>query len=510
METLVSTKTQSWLSWFLKGILALGMIFLLGRLIELQLIKGNYFRSLADENRIKRVTIFAPRGKILARGGEVLVGYKDGKRDYVLGAGFAHVSGYVSEANEDEVGKVDPGCPEKGTRKLGSLVGRDGLESFYDCRLRGIDGERLIEVDTFGKEIRLIGVKEPISGEDIKTNISFNLQKEIPKIVTESKDLPDDPKGAVVVTDGMGEVIAIYSFPSFNPSDLGPSVTDSSLPLFDRATSGAYHPGSTYKIVTSAAALEGRVIDDSFQYDDRGVIKINEGQINEFSYTNWYFTQYGRVEGLVDLKKAIARSTDTFFYKVGEMIGVDNLVSWSQKFGLGQKTGIDLPGEIAGLVPSPKWKEETKKESWFLGNTYHMAIGQGDLTASPLQVNAMTSVIANGGKLCNLKIVGVPECKNLKLSKDTLSEIKLGMIGACSEGGTAYPFFGLNPQVACKTGTAETEEIDKTHAWFVAMTPSDNPELVISVVVEKAGEGSKVAAPLTKEIIQYWNLMNNP
>lgn len=505
MESLVSTKSQSWLSWFLRGMLVFGFLFLAGRLIELQVIKGDYFRSLSDENRIKRVPIFASRGKIIARGGEILVGNKDGGRDYVLGSAFAHVSGYVSESNADEVGKVDPACSDKGPRRLGSLVGRDGLEEYYDCRLKGIDGERLIEVDTRGKEIRVIGTRNPIPGEDLITNIDYKLQKKIPEIVSEAKEMPEKPKGAIVVTDTNGEILALYSFPSYNPKNISEAIVDPNLPLFNRAIGGAYHPGSTFKIVTSIAGLQDKVIDDSFTYEDTGVIKVGD-----FSYTNWYFTQYGRVEGVVDLEKAIARSTDTLFYKLGEMIGVTRLAAWANNFGLGHKTGIDLPGETAGLIPTPEWKEEVKGEAWFLGNTYHMAIGQGDLTSSPLQVNLIASVVGNGGKLCTPRLVGNTNCKSLNIDKKDLEEIKVGMIGACSEGGTAYPFFDFKPQVACKTGTAETEEKDKTHAWFTAFMPAEDSQLTVSVIVEKAGEGSKVAAPIAKEIFKYWQLIINP
>ena len=505
MESLVSTRSQSWLSWFLKGILVFGFLFLVGRLIELQIIKGNYFRSLANENRIKRVSIFSPRGKILARGGEVLVGNNEKGRDYILGSGFSHASGYVSESNADEVGKVDPSCPDKGSRKIGSLVGRDGLEQYYDCRLKGIDGERLIEVDTAGKEIRTIGIRNPVAGEDLTTNIDFKLQKKIPEIVKDAEEMPDEPKGAVVVTDARGEILALYSFPSYDPEDISSAIIDPNLPLFNRAIAGAYHPGSTFKIVTSVAAVEDRVIDGAFTYEDTGVIKVNE-----FSYTNWYFTQYGRTEGVIGLEKAIARSTDTFFYKLGEMVGVDDLARWANTFGLGERSGIDLPGETAGLIPTPEWKEKVKGEAWFLGNTYHMAIGQGDLTSSPLQVNLIASVVGNGGRLCSPRVVGTADCKTLNIKKKTLEEIKRGMIGACSEGGTGYPFFDFKPQVACKTGTAETEEKDKTHAWFTAFMPADDPQLSVAVIVEKAGEGSKVAAPISKEIFKYWQLITNP
>jgi penicillin-binding protein 2 len=193
-------------------------------------------------------------------------------------------------------------------------------------------------------------------------------------------------------------------------------------------------------------------------------------------------------------------------------VGVDKLISWADKFGLGKISGIDLPAESAGLLPTPEWKKAVKGERWFLGNTYHMAIGQGDLTISVLQANMITAAIANGGKLCqpHLKMEADSSCRDLGISKDNLAYVKEGMIGACSSGGTAPAFFDYQPQVGCKTGTAETYEEDEPHAWLSLFAPADNPEIVLTVFVEHGGEGSAVAAPIAREIMDYWNLIQNP
>jgi len=236
---------------------------------------------------------------------------------------------------------------------------------------------------------------------------------------------------------------------------------------------------------------------------------VDEGfvQIGEYTYKNWYYTQYGRTEGEIDLIRAIKRSTDTFFYKVGEWVGANQLAEWGQAFGLGRKTGIDLKGEIEGLVPTPEWKEKNKGEKWFLGNTYHLAIGQADLLATPLQVNMMASVIANQGKLCSPKVKQGEgeECQDLRLKPEALAMIKEGMREACSSGGTAFPFFDFSPQAACKTGTAEYGDPEgKTHAWLTAFAPVDEPEIVVTALVEGGGEGSDVAAPIVKEVMEAW------
>lgn len=497
MQTLSnSNREQSWLSWFLRGILLLGFLVLVGRLIELQLIQGSYYRKLSEGNRIERVKIIAQRGKILSRGGEVL-----------SGPDFSHLTGYVSETNEYEVGKVDPKCIEKGPYKLGQIVGRGGLQEYYNCTLTGIDGEELIEVDSRGNKIRSMGIRKPISGEDIKTNIDFNLQVEIAKNFI-------GKTGSAVATDRNGAVLALFSSPSFDPKDITKSLSDPDLPLFNRAIGGLYHPGSIFKPLVLIAALEEGKIDKNFRYNDNGVVTV-ESQYGNYSYSNWYFTQYGGKEGEIDLTKALARSTDTFFYEIGEAVGINNLVEWTKKFGLTKLTNIDIGGEIQSLVPSPDWKENVKKEKWFLGNTYHFAIGQGDLALTAVGIHRADLAIANGGKLCDLKIVGEADCTNLTakpgvlIKKENINLVKEGMKKACSTGGTAFTFFDFaekhnNLEVACKTGTAETNEDDKTHAWFFSFAPIENPEIVLTVMVEKSGEGSKVAGPIARKVFDKY------
>lgn len=483
---------QSWLSWFLRGILILGFLFLVGRTFELQIIKGGYYRTLSEENRIKRVPIIAPRGHILARGGEILEG-----------PDFAHIVGYLGEVDPGEVGKVDPNCPDKGPRYLGQMVGKAGLEFQYNCLLEGTDGEELVEVTSTGKTVRTLGVKNPVPGKDLSTTIDYGLQKEV------AKEL--DKKGAIVISDPQGEILALFSYPSYDPANVAVSLNNPDLPFFNRAISGLYHPGSTFKPVVSIAALEAGVIDKNFTFDDPGVITVNG-----FSYSNWYFSQYGRKEGVINLVRALTRSTDTFFYKIGAMVGPDTIAQWAGNFGLDKKTGIDLPAEAVGLIPTPEWKKKVIGENWFLGNTYHMAIGQGDVAVTPIELNNYISAIANGGSLCTTHIAmnSKSECKTISVEKNNLELIKEGMIGVCATGGTGYTFFDyksptLSP-VACKTGTAQIGASEDTHAWFTLFAPANVPQIVLTVIVEKGGEGSKVGGPIARKIMDYWNLRNNP
>lgn len=540
MYSITSAKEQSWLSWFLRGVLIVGFLILFVKLLEVQLIKGDYYRKLAEENRVRHIPIPAPRGKIIARGGEVLVGnvevkkrvkFKphggfeitddltdaapeeiiiDYKRVYPLGEKFAHASGYLGIVGEGGVGKIDPSCPEKGPTISGALVGKTGLEAEFQCQLSGVNGEELIEVNTAGKKIRSLGRREPIPGADIKSTIDYNLQE---LVATEM----DNKKGAAIVTDTNGQILAFYSSPSYDPNlfvnnnkeETGKILTNlfknTDLPFFNRVIGGTFHPGSVFKPVVAVAALEERAIDRSFTYTDTGTITVNG-----FSYTNWYFTEFGKVEGVLGLTKAIARSTDTFFYKIGEMTGPDNLAKWANTFGLNKPTGINIPGEVSGLIPTPEWKKKVKKEAWFLGNTYNMSIGQGDVAVTPIEINTYIAAIAAGGKICKPTFVqSSGDCKQISVSKDTLTYIKEGMNAACTSGGTAYTFFDFpakhgGQEVDCKTGTAEVSAEGTPHAWFTFFTPADNPQIVSTILFEKGGQGSTVAGPVARKIADFY------
>ena len=533
---------SKWPIWVFRILLVLGFVILLTRISELTLIKGAYFRNLSEGNRIRRVPIEARRGEIHARGGELLADsrevdkklefdpkqgfeivdkgaasadetYVEWEREYGMGERLGHVTGYIGEVSESEVQKVNPECPDKGIMLPGTFVGRSGLEEEYQCKLSGIPGEELFEVDSKGNLIRKLGSREAIAGDDVVTNIDFGLQEKVAEAM-------HGQLGVAVVSDGKGEVLALYSTPSFDPNifiagdnaKISDLLGDPNKPFFDRAISGTYHPGSIFKPFVAIAALAEGVIDKDYHYDDTGqvVVKTDQG---DFSYSNWFFTQYGGVEGSINLVRALARSTDTFFYKVGEFLGPDKIAEWAGRFGLSRLTGVDLPGEVPGLVPTIAWKRETKGESWFLGNTYHYAIGQGDLAITPLAINAATAALIRG-EYCPPRIVGGQECADLGIKPENLKTVLDGMKAACSSGGTANVFFDWGEQhgsqVACKTGTAQTGVNDKSHAWFSIIAPidsnGDKPEdqVVITILIEEGGEGSQVAAPIAREILDYW------
>ena len=491
-----------------------GLLFV--RLVSLQLIQGGRLRVLANENRIKQIKLTAPRGQIWDRNGHLLADNRQvvtvdasglttegWERLYPLGVATAHVIGYVSEVDQDEVGLLGQGQDKY---RLQDLTGRGGLEQQYESKLRGKDGGRLVEVDSQGSPVREMGKRLAIPGIAVTTTLDAALQ-------TAAYQALAGRKGAVVATNPKtGEVLVLTSSPSFDPTDIADQIKQTDLPFLNRAVGGIYAPGSVFKMTTIIAALAEDKLDKNFTFTDTGAITIGS-----FAYTNWFFTQYGRVEGQVGWVKALTRSTDTFFYKVGENAGPDLLAKWAHTLGLGEKTNIDIPGEVGGLIPTPAWKEQVKKEKWFLGNTYHMAIGQADILVTPLQVNVMTSILATRGDKCQPNLIkdqpGFPKCPHLILHEDIWNIVTQGMVGACSSGGTAFPLFNFVPQVACKTGTAEYVRPDGkigTHAWLTAFAPADDPTIAITALVEGGGEGSRAAAPIVRQVLtKYFGIVDN-
>ncbi|MBL7078655.1 hypothetical protein ISS42_03285 [Candidatus Shapirobacteria bacterium] len=548
-----------------KAILLSSFLILTLRSFDLAVIRGSYYLKRSENNRLRKISLAAPRGRIITQSGQVLVDnlgtYTDKQgnqlereralfkkaageevvdrlvRRYYLNEAAAHLTGYLGETTEAELGHFR--CPEREINyQLGDQVGRGGLEEQYDCFLTGKTGEELIEVDFRGRLIRELGKIQAESGEDLIISLDLDLQKYIWEKIKEIK-------GAVVVLEAVsGQILALVSAPSFEPNAFGLAKNEAKIesylsdqentPLLNRSLGGAYPPGSVFKPVVAIAGLEEGKIKENTIVEDAGPIIIGQWQ-----YTNWYWNDYGMVEGEVDLIKGLKRSNDIYFYKVGEWLGANNLVAWAEKFGLGKITGIDLPAESAGLLPSPDWKKKIKGEPWFLGNTYHLAIGQGDLTASPLQIAVLTAAIANGGRLCRphlavntlstlkvedpvtFKVDNTSDCHDLRITPKHLQLVQQGMIEACRPGGTGFPFFDFVPQVGCKTGTAQAGgKDDEPHAWFTLFAPAlstapDTPEVgpdssgvasrsvVVTVFVEKGGSGAYIAAPIAKDIVEY-------
>jgi len=526
-------------------------LILLARLFQLTIVKGSYYRFLAENNRLREIEIEAPRGKILDRKNFTLAysttENEKTKRIYNDAVVFAHLIGYRQLASEEDL-KNDL-CSTR--IKLNDKIGKEGVEKIYDCQLRGKKGKKLIEVDAEGKYLKTVTLVPPTEGKSIRLSVDGELQKKAYQLIAEKK--------AVIVASKpqTGEILILSSSPSYdtqafednNQSVIKNFLEDKNQPLFNRATRGTYPPGSTIKPLLAAAALEEKAIDEHFSIEDTGTIKVGP-----LTFGNWYFLQYGKTEGMIDVVKAIRRSNDIFFYKTGERLGWEKIKNWLEKFGLGKPTGVKL-GEEEGLIPSSFWKEEVFHDRWYLGDTYNLSIGQGYILVTPLQLNLATAVFANGGYLCKPKLHKIdqenlpgltqlrkietwqveinktPECRPIGLSQKTLDLIRKGMKEACSPGGTGWPLFKFkvtqsvksNSQggpssrksgtqddtqimrVACKTGTAESHGKNKPpHAWFTVYAPADKPEIVLTVLVEEGGQGADVAAPIAREILKAY------
>lgn len=527
------------------------VVFLfLARLFILTIVDGEKNRVLADENRIRLFSIEAVRGRIFdknrdvigdsqvvyilknerdekeidilekerlereGQAGEDFTGpagriFAEVRRRYPLREAASHILGYVSVVTQDD---------QKTKENLSGSdkVGRLGIEATYDDFLRGKNGQNLVEVDAVGNKISLLGRREPERGRDVYLTVDRVLQSKVYEVLKRHIKSVKSKKGAVIIQDPKnGEVLALVSIPAFDPEDIGRSITNVDEPFFNRVVQGTYPPGSVFKIISALAGLESKAIDKNTEIED-----VGEFYIGEFKFPNWYFLNYGRKDGILKIDRAIARSNDIFFYRVAEKAGLDNLRQTAIKFGFGQKTGIDLPEEALGLVPSREWKEATFNSGWFLGDTMHLGIGQGFMLTSPVQVNVVTSYMASG-KLTKPYIVFEIKARDGDGEKDINFERKVGeeslvsqenfelvregMRQACEKGGTGWPFFEAKYRVGCKTGTAE-RGLGNPHAWFTAFAPFDDPKLAITVIIEEGGEGSSVAGPVAKEILDWYFL----
>ena len=563
-KTSASLRGRGFYSLIPLAVLLIVFVLLSMRLFTLQIVRASYYSRLSDENRIRTVLLVAPRGIIFDRNNQALVRntpaysiLKNGKvvwisndealsrmannetviesvkREYLYKDTFSHVLGYVGQ-----VGKEELLLPDFETYGLSDFVGRMGLEEQYEGVLHGQNGKRLYEVNAKGEKIRLLGEEDPGSGGVINTTLDVKIQK------AASDAMREINRGAVVITDPRnGSVLALFSKPSFDPnvftreSAYVPAgdyrkkediLNDTvNFPLLNRTISGVYPPGSTYKLVTSVAALESKVINEETEIEDTGVIKVGGS-----TFGTWNFLDNGRKEGLMDITTAIKRSNDIFFYHSGIKVGITKLGEWSKNMGLGERTGIDIPGEVKGTIPTEEWKKKVVGDQWYLGDTINMSIGQGYLETTPIQVNLYTQLVANGGEIYkpHLKKGDVKLVKKDFILKKNLAVIRNGMKAACETGGTGYPLFNFkvkNPKLTideldylkdasagaemvrvtmgCKTGTSESHGFDaKSHAWFTVFAPFYNPEIVITVLAENAGQGSDVAAPIARDILKVY------
>lgn len=572
----VGDGSRTWVMFSLFSLCLLGAIG--GRLAYLQIFEGAHNRELADDNRIRLVPKPPERGKILDRKGRLLaqniatdslflwpvarnkpqwprtielvaqilkvpkekiqrqvsqisqgaperirvakglsqaqiialkerqsemVGVEIDRefiRAYPNGEVAAHVIGYIGEIDAETLKEK-----QQNGYRMGDVIGQAGVEYSLESVLRGRWGGQQVEVDGTGKILRILGEKPPIPGRDLHLTLDLNVQRAAEKAL-------GGRRGAIVAMDARnGEVIAMVSQPAYNPNWFTRFMTDAqwkdlqgrSFPFVNRAIQG-FPPASTFKIVTTVAGLEsGKFTPDSYLYS--APIRIGSN-----TFYDWNRSGFGSI----GFTTAMAFSSNTFFGKVAMGIGEKRLIDWTRRFGFGQRTGIELPTEAAGLVPDEEWKRKTFDEGWYTGDSIIMSIGQGALQTSPLQVAVMFGVPASGGYRLKPHLVRDNRPadhwrQSMNLKPSTISILQQGLRQVVTRGTGAALNSGGLPPMAGKSGTGE-DPPRPYHTWFGAYSPSDKPEIVVVVFLENSGGGgSSTAGPLVLQIMSAYFSQKN-
>ena len=434
-------------------------------------------------------------------------------RNYESSLIFSSIIGYDGKITRIELEKNEG-------YSMTDYIGKAGIEKYYEKILRGKNGAKLVEVDSRERIKKNLNSKKSEPGGDIYLNLDEGLQKKLYDSLQEVLSKTETKTAAAVALDPRnGKVLALVSLPSYDNNlfarsisevDYKKIINDANLPLFNRVVSGEYPPGSIIKPAVAAAALSEGVIDESTILNCPGSISIN----------TWVFRDW-KTHGLVDVRKDIAESCDVFFYAVGggwvniKGLGIEKIKKYLDLFGFGKKTGIDLPGETNGLVPNEEWKLENIGDRWYIGDSYHAAIGQGFIAATPIQLASYVAAVANGGTLYSPKMVDkIKKNESEEIIRSVILRenfIDSGILKIVREGmrqtvtsGSARSLNSLPVAVAGKTGTAQFGADNKTHGWFVSFAPYDNPEIVMVILMEGGGEGSSTAVPVTHKVLDWY------
>ena len=439
-------------------------------------------------------------------------------REYPDESMAAHLIGYVGEANEEQMAADGV--------STGAIVGQFGIERVYNKLLMGADGARRVVVNSTGREIRTLEEVPPVQGRRVQLTINYAMQK----AAEDAFRAYGYWGSAVVLEPKTGEVLTLTSLPAFDPNDFATGIdratwqqlnTDKLRPLQNRATQGRYQPGSTFKIVVATAALEEGIITP-----ERTIYCPGGGTF----YGRFYKCHLAGGHGNVDLRHAIEKSCNTYFYTVGDMLGVDKMYKWSEKLGLALKSGIDLPNEVESIVPSSEWKQKRYNERWYPGETISVAIGQAQLSVTPISMAVMMATVANGGTRVVPHIVKASDegqgwkpvahepspWQPFVMKPETVAAVRDGLWLAVNGAGTAGRGRIAGRDVAGKTGTAQvisnegkerakgkTDRNLNDHGWFVFMAPKDNPEIAGAVFVEHAEHGY-FGATVAKHVIETY------
>ena len=501
-------------------------------------VSENDIRTVAEKNGLSSLdqvlvkeNISHDDSLILEQKTKGLLGVEVAKtpvRQYQPGSGLAQILGYTGLISQSELDSHPTDYYQA------DRVGKTGLESEYESYLKGTHGVEQMEVDSSGNIAKVLvggNDNEPVPGDNIVLNIDSGLQQVTATALQNGINTGKTTTGqdvtagvAAVMDVNTGGILSLVSLPSYDDNlfatkissaDYAKLANDPTLPMFNRAVMGTYPPGSVSKIILASAGLTEGTINQNTSMVTPAAI-----QIGSYTFPDWKDHSYESTS----VERALAESNDIFFYALGggfqniPGLGIDKIKKYWQLFGLGEPTGIDLPGEASGLLPDAAWKKKTTGQSWYLGDTYHASIGQGDLLVTPLQMLRDTAVIANGGKLLEPQIVNKivsPDGTVVKsfgsrierqdfIPASVIKTVQEGMRMTVTDGSARSIFPNYPIQVAGKTGTAQFLDNQKTHAWFECYAPYDNPQIAIIVMVEGGGEGFDVAAPVAKDIMSYY------
>ncbi len=432
---------------------------------------------------------------------------------------LAHVLGYEGKLNKEELQNLY----QKGYVPADN-IGKTGVEKTYEQTLRGIYGQRRIEVDAQNKEHNVLAENAPIPGNHLKLSIDVNLQNKLEEIIKSYLKSSNKSRASGIVMDpNNGEILALVSWPAFNDNQFSGGISQAEYqaylqnvdsPLFNRAIAGSFPSGSTIKPAIAAIALQDNIITPNTSFLSTGGLKVGQ----------WFFPDWlAGGHGLTNVRKALALSVNTFFYYIGGGygnfvgLGVEKMMAGLSQFGFGKKLGIDLTAEESGFLPSKEWKLNTLHEQWYVGDTYNLSIGQGNLLVSPLQIASMTATVANGGivyrphvvhstidSINKQETIKLPEIINKNfIDSKNLDTVRWGMRD-CVTLGSCRRLLDLPFAAAGKTGTAQWSSKKDNHAWFTSFAPYDKPEIVVTIMVEEGVEGSTISVPIANDFYKWW------
>ncbi len=436
------------------------------------------------------------------------------KRLYPFGHLAAHVIGYLQQLTPEEM-KSDLNTG----RNPGDMIGRTGVERKYERLLVGVDGKLTEIVDSQGRSRGETDRTEPTEGRDIELTLDFDLQKK-------ATELLEDREGVIIILEPRsGEVLALASFPTYDPNKFISRFTPDEWlelinrpdhPLENRAIRGLYAPGSVFKLTTALGALDAGLVAEQTTFFCAGSIQL---------YGRPFSCWYAGGHGVLDLTDGIRHSCNVYFYNVGRRLGIERIAEYAKTLGLGVKTGIDLPGEKEGLVPTPEWSLSTRKTNWYPGETISVSIGQGPLVVTPIQVAAQTALLANRGRRVIPHLLKSPPSAReaedsgtgapplSRIRPETFEKVIKGMWKSVNESGTGRGALVDGFDVCGKTGSTQVISKEraaklglqiKTHSWFTGFAPRDNPRVVVTVLVEHGGMGGATAAPLARELFALY------